>query len=196
MGREGKVASPALLGNVNPRLLRHKLVYTTLSKRPNTQGDQNCIPAGRRGGPCRRADFSARPPPGPPPGAPDRPAGRGRPRRPRRAAQGKHMATRRSCQGQPTAARKGRHEGTPRGREGTPGDKGPVAPAPGRAACTAGPSARDEGLPDRYEPPAGRLHFAHFRRWAGPGGPSPGRGRAGAAARRWRRRRRRGRARR
>ena len=66
MGREGKVASPALRGNANPRLLRHKLVFTTLRKHEKTESSQNCIPAGRRAGLWSRADSPPRAPPGGP----------------------------------------------------------------------------------------------------------------------------------
>jgi hypothetical protein len=41
MGRLGKVASPALRGNGNPRLMRHKLTDTTFRNRPNTFSSQN-----------------------------------------------------------------------------------------------------------------------------------------------------------
>ena len=78
MGREGKVASPALRGNANPRLLRHKLVFTTLRKQEKTQSSQNCIPAGRRAGLWSRADSPPRAPPNGPGRRPTR-AHRARP---------------------------------------------------------------------------------------------------------------------
>jgi hypothetical protein len=44
MGRLGKVASPALSGNANPRLMRHKLADTTFRSRPNTDSSQTASP--------------------------------------------------------------------------------------------------------------------------------------------------------
>ena len=170
MGREGKVASPALRGNANPRLLRHKLVYTTLSKRseysewPKLYTCRSATAArggGRTPGPGHLPAARPALPTGPP-GA----TGPGGPR----AAQCKRMATRRSCQGQPTAAREGRRERATRGSAKDARGRGTGRAATGPAARTAGPSARDEGLPDRHEPPAGRLHFTHLRRRAVPAG--------------------------
>ena len=140
MGREGKVASPALRGNANPRLLRHKLVYTTLSKWPNTQSNQNCIPAGRRRGPRRRADSPPRPSSGRPPGAPYGPAGRGRPRR--LPWQLSVSAWQRAGHARVNRPRRGRAgaTGRPGGRAGAPGAKAPAAPTrTGQRASPAHP---------------------------------------------------------
>jgi hypothetical protein len=163
MGREGKVASPALRGNANPRLLRHKLVFTTLRKYVTTQSSQNCIPAGRRAGLWSRADFPparargwARPAPCPGPLGATGPGAPGTDQR-------QQVAIRRSCHSQP-------HGGAASGaRGGTRGRGGGRARTPGGGRRRP-PSGPDEGLPDRYEPPAGRLHFTDPGRpgsWAG-----------------------------
>ena len=195
MGREGKVASPALRGNANPRLLRHKLSYTTLSKHLNTLSSQNCIPAGRRRGLWSRADSPPRPSPGSPAGAPSGPTGRDRPRRLPGRGQGERIATRWSWWSQPAAARASRREGAPAAHGGAPGDRAPDVRAQTGRHPPPGHPPGDEGLLDGYEPPADRLHFTHRGRLTRPGGPSRRRERAGAAVRRWPPRRRPGRVR-
>jgi hypothetical protein len=111
MGREGKVASPALRGNVNPRLLRHKLVYTTLSSQPSTQSRQNCIPAGRRRGPQRRPRSPPRLPSGSRPALVPGPRGAAGPAASPARGKCKQIARRWSWRRKLTAARAGRRVG-------------------------------------------------------------------------------------
>jgi hypothetical protein len=62
MGRLGKVASPALCGNANPRLIRHKLAYTTLCKGSDTERSRNRCSCGSAGRSAAVGRFRRRPP--------------------------------------------------------------------------------------------------------------------------------------
>jgi hypothetical protein len=195
MGREGKVASPALRGNANPRLMRHKSIFTTLSKQTDTHRSRYCILAGRRRGPRRRAHSRPWPSPGSPPGAPSGPAGRHRPGR----LPGRVSVSTSQCAGHsdvnPQRARAARREAAAMAREGAPRDGAPDARArTGRRALPGHPRGMRAYQTGTSPQPTGCTSLT-----AGapprPGGPSRERERAGAAARRWRRPRRRGRAR-
>jgi hypothetical protein len=204
MGRLGKVASPALCGNANQRLMRHKLTDTTLCERSDTESSRkqrSCgsarRPAAVRAVPAPTAHFR-----------PNRPFFVAQGMQTRRAAPRYTSATRWQCAGNACVKPRGR-AGGPRG----PGDPSPTG-HPARPSPTVAP-ARDRryGIASTRpaEPePAGKGPPVREVAGTGPadtgprhtpadGGPAEGliraRASAVAAARRSRQRRRRGRVR-
>ncbi len=134
MGRLGKVASPALCGNANQRLMRHKLADTTLCERSDTESSRKLRSCGSARRPAAVRAVPA-------------PAAHFRPNRPffvaqgmqtRRAAPRCTSATRWQCAGNACVKPRGR-AGGPRG----PGDPSPNGPAgtgqPARASRTGAP---------------------------------------------------------
>jgi len=116
MGRLGKVASPALCGNANQRLMRHKLADTTLCERSDTESSRKLRSCGSARRPAAVRAVPA-------------PAAHFRPNRPFFVAQG--MQTRRAAPRCTSATRwqcAGNACVKPRGRAGGP--RGPGDPSP------------------------------------------------------------------
>jgi len=129
MGRLGKVASPALCGNANQRLMRHKLADTTLCKRSDTESSRKLRSCGSARRPTAVRAVPA-------------PAAHFRPNRPffaahrmqtRRVAPRCTSATRWQCAGNACVKPRGR-AGGPLG----PGDPSPTG-QPARASRTGAP---------------------------------------------------------
>lgn len=194
MGRLGKVASPALSGNVNPRLMRHKSTDTTLRKGLNTDSSQTApSPAGLRS--CAGATAS-----------------------PAMTALEAMSAVRSGVSGACSRVRPGRYASV-NARQSTghanvkSQRRPPRRPRPDRAPPKAGsipPGLRSirpaqrasswHGRAGRLSPPRCHIRGRDHRRATPAGRPppgiTPGRESAGAGARRWPPRRRQGRARR
>jgi hypothetical protein len=200
MGRLGKVASPALCGNANQRLMRHNLADTTLCKRSDTESSRKLRscgsarrPAAVRAVPAPAAHFR-----------PNRPFFAAHRMQTRRVAPRCTSATRWQCAGNACVKPRGR-AGGPLG----PGDPSPTG-QPARASRTGAPVRDRQHVASRTgacrQGVAGTGGSWHRSSRQGPrqtpadSGPAEGglirvRASAVAAARRSRQRRRRGRVR-